>query len=164
MLWPDTVNKLFYIFGGEYATGEVETFTKLWFYDTVHNSWNDTRPHGTQASVSWPLFGASAVNDEGIAYYYGGILSNSTVPGWQGNAIMLTGLLTYDMKSGVWGNQSWDEIGRAEGTLHYLPASDRGMLVYMGGRETSASGVVSYVSVISNNSPRRLTLTKTRQP
>jgi hypothetical protein len=69
VLWPDTVNKLFYIFGSDYATGEVQTFTKLWVFGTIYDTWNDTPSHGSQASVSWPLFGASAVSDENIAYY-----------------------------------------------------------------------------------------------
>jgi hypothetical protein len=140
------VNKLFYIFGGEYEIGKVQAFNNLWFYDTIYNRWNKTEPHGSQAQVSWPSFGASAITDEGVAYYYGGYLSSGSVQGWQGNAKMLSGLLSYDMKTGAWGNHSWDEIGRAEGILHYLPASDRGMLVYMGGLETSTSGNVSYVS------------------
>lgn len=150
MLWPDTVNKLFYLFGGEYEAGKVQAFNNLWFFDTIYNSWNKTQPHGTQAQVSWPFLGSSAITDEGVAYYYGGYLGNGSVEGWQGDHMMLTSLLSYDMKTGAWGNQSFDQTRRAEGTLQYLPASDRGMLVYMGGLETSSSGAVSYVSPSNN--------------
>lgn len=146
ILWPDTANKLFCLFGGEFDTGKVKAFNNLWYFDTIYNIWNKTQPHGTQAQVSWPSLGASAITDEGIAYYHGGYLSSNSVQGWQGDPLMLSGLLSYNMNTGAWSNQSYDQPRRAEGTLQYIPTSDRGMLVYMGGRETSSSGVVNYVS------------------
>lgn len=52
------------------------------------------------------------------------------------------------MNTRVWRNstRSDDLTPRAEGTLHYIPAANRGMLVYFGGRETSqTTGEVTYV-------------------
>lgn len=39
ILWPDTVNKVIYSYGGEYGNSQPQQF-KLWFYDIVYNTWN----------------------------------------------------------------------------------------------------------------------------
>ena len=148
VLWPDTVNKLFYLFGGEYADIEsVQPFTNLWSFDVIYNAWNNTvDSDGSRASISWPAFGAGAVTDEGTAYYYGGYLSNKTTPGWSNNTLMLSSLISFNMNNQVWSNRTYDNTPRAEGILRYLPASSSGMLAYFGGVETNSSGAVQYVS------------------
>ncbi|KAJ4403455.1 hypothetical protein N0V91_006507 [Didymella pomorum] len=143
-LWPDHVNNLFYSFGDEY---ESRTFTKsfdnLWLYDTIYNTWNESNPDATQTGMLWPAHGASAVSDDGVAYYYDGWLNENTISGWQGHPLMLRGLLSFDMTSFKWTNRTFDDdTPRAEGSLNNLPVSDRGMLVYMGGIETTSSGAV----------------------
>jgi hypothetical protein len=45
------------------------------------------------------------------------------------------------MDSRVWVNDTGSTTPRAEGSMHHLPASDRGMLVYFGGVEGNSSGV-----------------------
>lgn len=154
VLWPDTVNKLFYLFGGEYYNiddipdGDSRGFT-LWFYDTVYNSWNRTTSDGSQATVKWPTLGSGLVTNEGIAYYYGGYLTNKSSFGWGDKPLMLNNLISYDMNTRRWTNTTIDETRRAEGSLSYIPASERGMLIYFGGLETnSSSGRVRYVSQI----------------
>ncbi|KAF2831505.1 hypothetical protein CC86DRAFT_443172 [Ophiobolus disseminans] len=142
-LWPDTANKLFYLFGGEYSNSTVQSFTGLWFYDILNAKWDRAISDGSQARISWPAFGASAVTDEGIAYYYGGYLSNKSVSGWTGPPLMLNSLVKYDMNQKTWSNRT-DGTPRADGTLQYIPAGDRGMLVYFGGVETLSGGYVGY--------------------
>ncbi|KAJ4293397.1 hypothetical protein N0V90_008680 [Kalmusia sp. IMI 367209] len=151
VLWPDTVNKLFYLFGGEYyetkdiPVGDAQGFT-LWFFDTVYNTWNRSTSDGSQATVKWPALGAGTVTDEGVAYYYGGYLTNRSDIGWSDERFMLNNLISYDMETRRWDNNTWDETPRAEGSLHYVPASERGMLVYFGGVETnSTDGQVNYL-------------------
>lgn len=152
VLWPDKDNKLFYLFGGEYseikdAQGKDTQGIDLWYFDTIYNSWNKTTPDSTQNSVKWPAFGAGAVTDEGIAYYYGGYLTNKSTSDWGSQPLMLNGLLSYDMNTRVWRNTTYDTTPRAEGSLHYIPASQRGMLVYFGGVETNGStGKIIHVS------------------
>jgi hypothetical protein len=70
VLWPDTTNKLFYLFGGEYdEVTEVQDFTNLWFFDVIYTTWNESSASGdSQTDVAWPAFGAGAVSDAGIAY------------------------------------------------------------------------------------------------
>lgn len=153
MLWPDTVNKYFYLFGGEYDTidaakGKDAQGIDLWKYDTIYNNWTKTKPDSTQNKVKWPAHGAGAVHEDGSAYYYGGYLTNKSTSGWNGERLMLNTWLRYDMKSTAWTNTTFvDRTPRAEGTLQYIPASAAGMLVYFGGVETDPdSRVVSYVS------------------
>ena len=57
VLWPDTVNKVFYLFGGEYPsadelrTRDRQDFT-LWLYDTIYNTWNRPASDASQASIN----------------------------------------------------------------------------------------------------------------
>lgn len=152
MLWPDTVNKYFYLFAGEYesidaAKGRDSQGIDLWKFDTIYNNWTKTKPHVTQNSVRWPAFGAGATHENGWGYYYGGYLTNRSTSGWNGERLMLNTMLKYDMNSTEWTNTTVDKTGRAEGTLQYIPASAGGMLVYFGGVENNSNtGVVSYVS------------------
>lgn len=60
---------------------------------------------------------------------------------------MLNSLVSYSMNDGKWGN-STNGAARAEGALQYIPAGDRGMLVYFGGVEKPSGGITSYVSII----------------
>ena len=148
VLWPDETNKLFYLYGGEYnEVTDVQTFTKLWFFDTLFNTWNQTEPSDTLGSISWPAFGSGTVSEGGTAYYYGGYLNNKTVLRWGvANPLMLSSLISFDMNTRTWSNRTLESTPRAEGMLHYLPASRSGMLVYFGGLETKPNGEVLYVS------------------
>jgi hypothetical protein len=83
-------------------------------------------------------YGAGAsISERGEGYYYGGWLSNETVPGWHGDRVATSGLIKYTMDTNTWTNSSGpDNILRAEGVMVYIPAGDRGMLVYFGGIST----------------------------
>ncbi|KAH7381375.1 hypothetical protein DE146DRAFT_729175 [Phaeosphaeria sp. MPI-PUGE-AT-0046c] len=150
VLWPDTVNKYFYLFGGEYETidaakGKDSQGIDLWKYDTIYNNWTKTKPHSTQNKVKWPAFGAGAVHENGWGYYYGGYLTNRSTSGWTGERQMLNTLWKYDMNSTIWSDSVIDKTARAEGTLQYIPASAGGMLVYFGGVDTNpSSGAISH--------------------
>ncbi|KAH7125767.1 hypothetical protein B0J11DRAFT_615097 [Dendryphion nanum] len=147
VLWPDQANKLFYIFGGEYSNSTVQTFNALWFFDTIYNTWNRSNSDGSQALISWPAFGAGTINEDGIGYYYGGYLNNRSQAGWNSTPHMLNSLISYDMSTRRWSNFSTDAVPRAEGTLQYIPASDRGMLVYFGGLLNSSDGTVIFANM-----------------
>jgi hypothetical protein len=143
----------FYLFGGEYVNTEevkqrdAQGFT-LWYYDILYDTWNWSKYHDSQDAVRWPAFGAGAVSDFGMAYYYGGYLTNKSDYGTDGERVMQNSLISYDMDEGWWENHTWDNTRRAEGSLLYLPASDVGMLIYFGGLETNeANGEVVYVSL-----------------
>jgi hypothetical protein len=148
VLWPDSTNKLFYLFGGEYDnTDDVQSFTTLWLYDVIYNTWNrSSASDGSLTGIKWPAFGAGAITDTGIAYYYGGYLTNLSMPKWGNDRLMLSSLISFNMNTRSWQNQTYDEVQRAEGTMHFIPASDAGMLVYFGGLEMNGNGS-SYVSM-----------------
>ncbi|KAF1969795.1 hypothetical protein BU23DRAFT_403088, partial [Bimuria novae-zelandiae CBS 107.79] len=152
VLWPDEANKLFYLFGGEYPdadelrTPDTQGFT-LWLYDTVYNTWNRSTSDASQARIKWPAFGSGTVTDDGVAYWYGGYLTEKSDSSFRGSDFMLNNLISYDMNTRRWSNNTWDQTRRAEGSLHYIPASEGGMLLYFGGVETNrTSGQVVYVS------------------
>jgi hypothetical protein len=143
-LWPDKANKLFYLFGGEYNE-DVTKFSNLWFFDVIYNTWNKSLPDGSQLDINWPVDGASAVTDEGVAYYYGGYLTNKSVFNWNTDPLMLNSLVTFDTKTQKWNNRTYDPVPIAEGNMHYIPASERGMLIYIGGVELK-NNIKDYVS------------------
>jgi len=61
------------------------------------------------------------------------LLSNRTVPGWTGDPKITSTLIKYDMAGNVWTNNTGpDAIGRAEGVMVYLPASDQGNITSSG--------------------------------
>ena len=125
-----------FLFGGDYS-GEPQDFINLWFFDVMYNTWNKpSSSDDSQSRVSWPAFGAGTVSDLGVAYYYGVYLSNQSDPKWAGDPFMLNSLTLFDMNTLTWSNHTYKKTHRAEGTLHYLPASAHGMLVYLGGVET----------------------------
>ncbi|KAF1347039.1 hypothetical protein BDV97DRAFT_371569 [Delphinella strobiligena] len=136
VLWADTVNKLFYVYGGEYPSGSTaEPFT-LWVYDVIYDQWNETTTD--TSGIVRTSFGAGvAVDTTAFGYYYGGWMSNASIPNWSSEPIATSGFLLYDMNSGVFTNTSGPDLTpRAEGVLLYIPASDNGMLVYFGGIQT----------------------------
>lgn len=138
------MNKIFYLFGGEHYDPKKKTgqgdFT-LWYYDTIYRKWESPSADGSKLKISWPALGASAVSDQGVAYYYGGYLTNSSDLDTSGQRIMQSAMISYDMDSQVWKNDTGSTTSRAEGSLHFLPAFNNGLLVYFGGVEGNSSGV-----------------------
>jgi hypothetical protein len=132
ILWGDNVNKRFYLFGGEYYETPTENFNLL-SYDVINNYWVSFGPPSSTTIA--PAWGAGvAISERGEGYYYGGWNSNATTPGYTGNPTTVSNLIIYEMDSNSWTtNAGPDSIGRAEGVMVYLPASDRGLLIYFGG-------------------------------
>ncbi|KAL1842725.1 hypothetical protein VTJ49DRAFT_4363 [Mycothermus thermophilus] len=133
-LWADTLNKRFYLFGGEYHQHPPSQEFTLWSYDTIYEKWDSfgSPPQDEYAAVS---YGAGvAVPETGMGYYYGGWKSNNTVPGWTGPPKAVPWLVKYNMDQNTWSTDPGpDEIGRAEGVMTFIPIGDGGMLVYLGG-------------------------------
>ncbi|KAK5122577.1 hypothetical protein LTR85_003840 [Meristemomyces frigidus] len=148
ILWADTANRIFYLYGGEYnwTTPPPSQFT-LWAYDAIYDTWNATPSDVSAAGISSVSFGAGVVvDDRALAYYYGGWQINATILGWDGQPIAQPGLIQYDMLKNEWTNVTFiDGTPRAEGVMFYIPASDAGMLVYFGGVQQTSNG--SYTGV-----------------
>jgi hypothetical protein len=139
-LWPDSVNKVFYLYGGRYPEGERPYPFNLWKYDTITNDW--TNVDDTPSDPERAYYGAGVtVQDRGWSYYVGGWLGNTSVPDWTDRPVALDSMLKYDMLANSWTNSTIDgSPPRAEGVLLYIPASDQGMLVYFGGLELTLNG------------------------
>ena len=135
ILWADEVNKCFYLFGGEYQ-GNPSDFS-FWTYDTVLNQWNETEYTSNVNDIQRVAYGAGThIPELGFGYYSGGGINEQTTPGWDGPPIATSNLVRYDYTAGTLNNNTGpDSVGRAEGQMVYLPASDGGLLVYFGGVE-----------------------------
>lgn len=96
--------------------------------------------------IQQPAFGAGAVSNDSIAYYYGGYLSNQSVYGFTGSPLMLNSLISYNMDNKSWQNNTYDQTPRAKGSIHYIPASGAGLPVYFGGVETM-NGTLQHVRI-----------------
>lgn len=132
ILWADEVNKVFWLYGGQYASAP-STF-QLWGYDVLLNQWNvSSTATASSTPVKRVAYGAGAVLG-GKGYYYGGYLNSLTNPLWTGDPLATSTLITFDMdENSLTNNTGPDTIGRAEGVMVSIPASSRGMLVYFGG-------------------------------
>lgn len=118
-------------------------------FDTIHNNWSVIDNDPSLDSITSPSFGASAVDqNSGVAYYYGGFIREGASNPRQGGArTPARALVRYDMVQNQWKNvRVFDNTARSSGALFYIPASDEGMLVYLGGvqfddRNNSYSGL-----------------------
>jgi hypothetical protein len=83
-----------------------------------------------------PTGAGATAQDRALGYYYGGWLTNTSVPGYESQT-PLKDMLVYDMLKDSFSNVTGpqDKIPRAEGVMLYVPAGDAGMLVYFGGIE-----------------------------
>ncbi|CAG8971273.1 hypothetical protein HYALB_00001439, partial [Hymenoscyphus albidus] len=142
VLWADSINKRFYLFGGEYTDGSTPNAPNLLAYDVLNNQWDSFgSPKESILSVSWGS--GVAVPELGVAYILGGWQSNNSVPGWSGPPFATSHLVEYKMDSQVWQNTSGpDTTPKVEGVLTYIPAGERGLLVYFGGATVSENGTV----------------------
>ena len=131
ILWSDNTNMLFYQWGGQFQTSPENP--TLYIYDTIYNTWNTTT--ADLSEISRIAYGAgTTVEQRAEGYYYGGWLSNQSIAGWSGPRIASSNIIKYDMNAGTFSNSSGpDNLGRAEGAMVFLPASDNGLLIYFGG-------------------------------
>ncbi|KAL8295022.1 hypothetical protein RB600_000809, partial [Gaeumannomyces tritici] len=134
VLWPDEVNKRFYQYGGAFnKQGDMRTF-ELFSYDIMHNKWDSFGP--SRNGVVRLAYGAGVgISRIGKGFYYGGWMSNATVPGWGARPAVATSFMVkYDYDTNTWSNETGpDAVRRAGGAMAFIPAGDGGLLVYLGG-------------------------------
>ncbi|KAF2266706.1 hypothetical protein CC78DRAFT_123705 [Lojkania enalia] len=135
ILWADEINKCFYLYGGEFQDRPTEF--SFWTYDAILNQWNETDYTTNVDSIQRASYGAGTqIPELGFGFYYGGWLNNQTSPSWSGPPVATNNLIMYDFSAGTLNNNTGpDNVGRAEGSMVYLPASDGGLLAYFGGIE-----------------------------
>jgi hypothetical protein len=134
VLWQDEVNKVFWLYGGEFS--EAPSSFELWGYDVILNQWNlSTASTVSTSPIQRVSYGAGVASSAiGQGFYYGGYLNNLTNPLWTGPQIATSNLIIFDMDgNSLSNNTGYDDMGRAEGTMVYIPASAAGLLIYFGG-------------------------------
>ncbi|KAK3322153.1 hypothetical protein B0H66DRAFT_192462 [Apodospora peruviana] len=141
-LWADTVNKRFYLFGGEYEQQQQAPSSQftLWSFNTLSQEW-ESFGQPAQTVINGVSYGAGvSVSERGEGYYYGGWMSMAN------DSVATSTLIRYDMDANAWTNSTGpDSVRRAEGAMVFLPIGDGGMLVYFGGVQqpsTNGSSVV----------------------
>ncbi|KKA28696.1 hypothetical protein TD95_003438 [Thielaviopsis punctulata] len=135
-LWGDDVNNVIYFYGGEYTNTNPPNSASLWQYDITHSNWSTVSYQQTFPVNGLAHGGSVSPPGYGYGYYYGGWLRNTTSGSWTSPlGIASPNLLIYNMDEQSWQNSSQPDDGRprAEGSMVFLPMSDRGMLVYIGG-------------------------------
>ncbi|KAF7554856.1 hypothetical protein G7Z17_g2617 [Cylindrodendrum hubeiense] len=136
VLWPDSVNKRFYLFGGERLTGFPGESYHLLSYDIINDQWDDFGEPDVSPAPEIPAFGAGVgVSETGMGYYYGGWISNTSMSGWSKDRTMSSTFYSYGYDTGEFERAAApDDHPRAEGGMVWIPAGDTfGLLVYMGG-------------------------------
>ncbi|KAH7316561.1 hypothetical protein B0I35DRAFT_451549 [Stachybotrys elegans] len=136
VLWPDEVNKRFYVYGGEWYGGLAAEPYHLLSYDIINNQWDDFGRPDVSPSPLVAGYGAGVgVSETGMGYYYGGWISNASMSGWTQTRAMSNNFYSFDYDSGQFLQASSpDQTPRAEGAMVWIPAGDSpGMLVYLGG-------------------------------
>jgi hypothetical protein len=134
VLWQDEVNKVFWLYGGEFS--QAPSVFELWGYDVILDQWNlSTATVASTSLVQRVSYGAGVASSEnGKGFYYGGYLNNLTNPLWSGPQIATSNLIIFDMDGNtLTNNTGYDSTGRAEGTMVFIPASAAGLLIYFGG-------------------------------
>lgn len=140
VLWPDTVNKRIYLYGGEFYKETPWPFA-LYSYDIINNYWDNYAVPGSPDIGSLSYGAGLSISSRGEGYYYGGWMNNATDAGWSGPGIPTSYMLRYDMDSNTWTNTTGpDEVGRAEGVMVYIPAGDGGLVIYFGGIRSTGNG------------------------
>lgn len=150
-LWPDALNKRFYLFGGEYLQpSSPPSLQGLWSYDIIYDYWEYMRfSGGPQATrgIMGSAYGAGATSEaRGEAFWYGGWISEGSSaeyePPSEGERELSRWMIRYRVDDNGWSNSSGpdDDLGRAEGVMVYIPAGDDGLLVYFGGVRESREG------------------------
>jgi hypothetical protein len=130
-LWADSINNVFYAFGGYFPLSRPPAFV-TWLYNVVQESWISVPAQGNPSYVAYGM--AAVAEDAGVGYYLGGYHDNGTQDGWSSSRLYTPNLVTFDMNTRTYTNNSGpDNEGRGEGLMVFIPASTSGLLIYFGG-------------------------------
>jgi hypothetical protein len=144
-LWGDSVNKRYYLYGGEDTSGYPSAY-HIWSYDILLDKWDDNGAPNTTVAPNIASYGAGVgVAQTGIGYYYGGWVKNTTMLGYTGVPKMSGDLYSYDYDAENFKSLNTpDKLGRSEGAMVWIPAGDNpGLLVYFGGLVDSSGNGTS---------------------
>jgi hypothetical protein len=130
-LWSDAINNIIYSFGGYFPESPPQRFVSR-IYNAAQQAWFFT---SAPDDISYVAYGMSALaEDSGVGYYLGGYHDNKTQEGWSSARLCTSTLVSFDMNTRTYSNQSGpDQSGRGEGLMVFIPALTSGLLIYFGG-------------------------------
>ncbi|RYP38290.1 hypothetical protein DL767_002621 [Monosporascus sp. MG133] len=135
VLWGDSVNKRFFVFGGEYTVGVPTDDFHLFSYDIPLDKWDDFGKPQLSSPLNTTSYGAGVgISETGQGYYYGGWITKGSMRGWTQDKAMTSSFYRYGYDSNTTTViNPPDTLPRAEGAMVWIPAGDTGLLVYFGG-------------------------------
>ncbi|CAG9983618.1 unnamed protein product [Clonostachys byssicola] len=134
ILWPDSINKRFYLYGGNWISPQRANAFTLTGYDIINDRWDDFGPSNIKLNVT-ALGAGVGVSQTGKGYYYGGWASDKSMDGGPKDAAMVSDFYEYSYDNNTFkALKGIDDRPRAEGGMVWIPTGDwAGVLVYMGG-------------------------------
>lgn len=146
-LWPDSDGASFYLWGGGTTPSDPTTpDLALWKFTADgagSGSWSKQLSSDSAAfsNLTRP-YGAAIATGGDVGYALSGVVTSHSDPNFEGDAIPLPGLVSFNMSSGGWKNES--SVGYSSngmglwGHMQHVPGfGTDGLLVMFGGQSTS---------------------------
>ncbi|KAK8003967.1 carbohydrate esterase family 5 protein [Apiospora arundinis] len=143
-LWVDEAQNAMYMWGGQGPWGNLTKDKTLWGFDAGSQQWSKKTPSNVDVFMNLVRTSLAAhTTCRGTGFYLGGFVSSWTDPTAKpggGNNFPAPGMLTYDMASGGWANQSTAALNTygniVSGSLSCLPTfgtDNKGLVMVLGG-------------------------------
>ncbi|KAK8034222.1 hypothetical protein PG993_009217 [Apiospora rasikravindrae] len=142
-LWVDESQNAMYMWGGQGPWGNLTKEKALWGFDAGNQQWSKKVASNVDVFMNLVRSSLAArTTCRGTGFYLGGFASIWTDPSAKagGNDFPVPGMLTYDMESGGWANQSTAALNAygtiVGGTLSCLPTfgtDNKGLVMVVGG-------------------------------
>ncbi|KAK7911130.1 Kelch repeat-containing protein [Apiospora marii] len=142
-LWVDEDQTAMYMWGGQAPWGNYTKEKALWGFDASSQQWSKKTPSNVDVFMNFVRSSLAArTTCRGTGFYLGGFASVWTDPSVKagGNDFPVPGMLTYDMASGGWANQSTTSLNTygnlVGGSLSCLPnfgKDNKGLVMLLGG-------------------------------
>ncbi|KAH8199203.1 hypothetical protein TruAng_006609 [Truncatella angustata] len=149
-LWTDQTSESMYMWGGQGPWGNLSKTKDLWKFSANENSWRKQPAANVDIFMSIKRTSNAAVTQcNGMGFFIGGMGSVWTDSSFAAGdlAVPSPGMLTYNITSGVWANESLAGLNSYEtyisGSAACLPSfgtSGNGMVLALGGEISRRSG------------------------
>ncbi|KAK8047911.1 hypothetical protein PG996_015975 [Apiospora saccharicola] len=142
-LWVDETHNAMYMWGGQGPWGNLTKEKALWGFDAGSQQWSKKAPSNVDVFMNLVRTSLAArTTCRGVGFYLGGFVSVWTDPSAKagGNNFPAPGMLTYDMESGGWANQSTTAlntygniVGGSLSCLSSFGTDSKGLVMVLGG-------------------------------
>ncbi|KAK9769900.1 hypothetical protein SCAR479_13445 [Seiridium cardinale] len=149
-LWTDQTSGSMYMWGGQGPWGNLSKTRDLWKFSADGESWTKQPAANADVFMSLKRSSYAAITQcNGMGFFIGGIGSVWTDQSFAAGdlSVPVPGMLTYNLTSGVWANESTAGMNSYEtyisGTAACLPSfgtSGKGMIMTLGGEISRREG------------------------